>query len=797
MAGLLGLSINGNNRLCRHVWHSLGAVGSVMKYDDFIKSKMTKSVDSGFEISVDDLNPMLFDWQKEIVRWSLAKGKSAIFADCGLGKTAMQLEWAHQVAIHTGKPVLILAPLAVSRQTHNEGIKFGNNCHICLDYTDVVTGVNITNYERLEKFQECSWGGICLDESSILKSFTGKIRNQIISMFDDVDYKLACTATPSPNDFVELGNHSEFLKIMNMSEMLATYFVHDGETSSEWRLKGHAETIYWEWISSWAIMMTNPSDIGFDSVKFNLPSLSINRHIIEIDSSEELDDSGQLSLFPVQASTLSERRFARKESTNKRVEKVIELVQSDPDASWLIWVDFNAESDAIYRALDGCVEVKGSDTIDHKENSIIGFSNGSIKRIVTKPSICGFGINWQICHNMIFCGLSDSYEMYYQSIRRCWRFGQLNNVTAHIVIGEREQSILNNITRKEISFTKMTTEMIKLTRDSIINQLKKTTRITERYMTNETIKLPERLGLPISDIDCVNYHIDHRYSTYHGDSCEIMQALPDNSIHYSIFSPPFADLYTYSNSDRDLGNCKTESEFYTHFEFIIQNLFRVIMDGRLVSFHCMNLPTSITRDGYIGIKDFRGDLIKMFQKAGFIYHSEVVIWKNPVTAMQRTKALGLLHKQIKKDSSKSRQGIPDYVVTMRKPGVNLTPIHHTPKQFPVGVWQNYASPVWMDINQSDTLQRTSARENRDEKHICPLQLGVIERCVNLWSLPGETVFTPFMGIGSEVYQSIKQGRYGIGIELKESYYNQAVKNCENAVESLKETSIFDIIGDSQ
>ena len=291
-------------------------------------------------------------------------------------------------------------------------------------------------------------------------------------------------------------------------------------------------------------------------------------------------------------------------------------------------------------------------------------------------------------------------------------------------------------------------------------------------------------------MNVLNQVIKENYSLYNGDSCEIMTTIPDNSIHYSIFSPPFADLYVYSNSERDMGNCKSKSEFYEHFRFIVKELYRIMMNGRLVSFHCMNLPTSKQRDGFIGITDFRGELIRLFEECGFIYHSEVCIWKDPVVAMQRTKALGLLHKQIKKDSAMCRQSIADYLVTMRKPGDNPEKITHTNESFPVQVWQNYASPVWMDINPSDTLQRTSAREEKDEKHICPLQLDVIKRGINLWTNPNDIVFTPFMGIGSEIYQALKMGRRGIGIELKESYYNQAVVNCENA-EKIKGSSLLD------
>lgn len=290
----------------------------------------------------------------------------------------------------------------------------------------------------------------------------------------------------------------------------------------------------------------------------------------------------------------------------------------------------------------------------------------------------------------------------------------------------------------------------------------------------------------------LNQVIKERYALYNGDSAEVMQGLPSDSMDYSIFSPPFESLYTYSDSDRDLGNCRNEEEFYQQFDFIAKELYRIIKPGRLISVHCMDLPASLNNDGFIGLKDFPGKLIKVFEKVGFIYHSRVTIWKDPVVAMQRTKALGLLHKQIKKDSAMCRQGIADYIITLRKPGENKERISHTNETFPVEKWQQYASPVWMDINQSNTLNRKSARDERDEKHICPLQLDVIERCIELWTNEGDTVFTPFLGIGSEAYQALKMNRNAVGIELKESYFEQAVKNCENALTSPVHLSLFDV-----
>ena len=284
-------------------------------------------------------------------------------------------------------------------------------------------------------------------------------------------------------------------------------------------------------------------------------------------------------------------------------------------------------------------------------------------------------------------------------------------------------------------------------------------------------------------------YITDNMALYNGDSCEVLKGIPDSSIHFSIYSPPFASLYTYSNSSRDLGNCRTQSEFYEHFEFIVSELYRVLIPGRIMAVHCMNLPTLKERDGFIGIRDFRGDLIRIFEKAGFIYHSEVCIWKDPVIAMQRTKALGLLHKQLKKDSTLSRQGIPDYLIAMRKPGTNPEPVTHTNESFPVSVWQRYASPIWTDINPSDTLQAKSARDEKDEKHICPLQLTVIRRALNLWTNPGDKVLTPFMGIGSEAVVSLELGRYAIGVELKDTWYQQAVRNCAS-VTRCEQTSLL-------
>lgn len=720
-------------------------------YQNFLDSKKTIDAPTGHEPK--EVNPMLYDFQSDIVKWAVRRGRAAIFADCGLGKTPMQLEWAGQVANQTQGNVLIVAPLAVSKQTKREGEKFGTDVTICESQSDVVHGVNITNYEKLHKFDAQTFAGVILDESSILKNYSGKLKTQIIESFKSTPYRLACTATPAPNDYMELGNHAEFLGVMTRPEMLAMFFCHDGGNTSQWRLKGHAEDDFWRWLCSWAVMIRKPSDLGYDDGRFDLPDLQIHQHTIETGIPSE----GML--FAVEAQSLMDRRRARRETIEARVADAAALVNGT-DEPFLVWCDLNDESAMMKAAIPGAVEVKGSDSAEHKENSMLGFSDGSIRVLVTKPSIAGFGMNWQHCPNMVFVGLSDSYEQYYQAVRRCWRFGQAHTVSAHIVTADKEGAVVQNIKRKERDAERMAANMVEHMQDISSKEIRGSSAQKAEY-TQAT-----KTG------DGWEMHL--------GDCVERVGQLEDDSIHYSVFSPPFASLYTYSNSDRDMGNCLGWEDFSDHFRFLVRELHRVLKPGRNVSFHCMNLPISKEREGYIGIRDFRGIMIRIFQEEGFIFHSEVCIWKDPVTAMQRTKALGLLWKQIKKDSCMSRQGIPDYLVTMRKPGDNPEPVGHKPEEFPVDLWQKYASPVWMDINPSKTLQRESAREEKDERHICPLQLEVIERAVMLWSNPGDLVLSPFAGIGSEGYVSLQMERRFVGVELKRSYYDQAVLNLEKA-----------------
>ena len=448
-------------------------------YTNFINNKSFTLESCGINVNADELNPMLFDFQRDIVIWALAKGRAAIFADCGLGKTIMQLEWADQIRRRTGGNVLVLAPLAVSNQTKREGETFGISVNICASQADVtVDAVNITNYEKLDNFIGNEFTAVVLDESSILKAFAGKIRNQIINCFAKTPYKLACTATPAPNDYMELGNHSEFLGVMTRAEMLSMFFVHDGGETSKWRLKGHAEELFWQWMSSWCVVVDNPQKLGYKADGYILPELSIQQIIIDGDA-------------PVmEPLTLTQRRDARRESLSERCNAAAKIVNSSDD-NWIVWCDLNAESDMLTSMIRGAVNVQGSDKPEHKTTSMINFANDEIKCLVTKPKIAGYGMNWQNCHNMIFVGLSDSFEAYYQAVRRSWRFGQTKKVNVYIIISAKEGPVKANIERKQADSEKMKIHLVELTKDIIKRELKSTCRISTPYEPKYAMNLPK------------------------------------------------------------------------------------------------------------------------------------------------------------------------------------------------------------------------------------------------------------------------------------------------------------------
>ena len=725
-----------------------------MDYDNFVAGKRRAEVPTGH--TPGNLNENLFDFQHAIVSWAVRRGRAAIFADTGLGKTLMQLSWADEVASHTGGMVLILAPLAVSEQTIEQGSTFGIDVRrVPNGGTPDAPGVWITNYERMDPIDFESLHGLVLDESSILKAHDGKTRQRIISAAQSVPYRLSCTATPSPNDFDELGNQCEFLGVMTRTEMLATYFVNDTGDTGTWILKGWGKSRFWEWMGTWSVVLRNPSDIGFDGSRYVLPQPEYIEHVVETEVTGDL--------FAKPATGLAERRKAQRDSIEARCKALADVVNADTSEPWLIWCHLNDEAELLQQLIPGSVNVQGSDKPEDKSARMMDFSHGALRVLISKPKIAGFGMNWQHCARMAFVGLDDSFEKFYQAVRRCYRFGQKRNVHVHLFTAENEGQILENLKRKEVKHNQMSESMIEHMKDIMNNELKGQANVVDEY-TEDT-----KTG--------------DGYTVHLGDCVKWARRMEDNSIDYSVFSPPFADLFVYSNSDHDMGNCKDDAEFVAQLRYLIGELFRVIKPGRNVSFHCMNLPTTKMRQGFIGLRDFRGDLIRAFQDAGFVYHSEVCIWKDPVVAMQRTKALGLLHKTIRENASMSRMGLPDYVVTMRKPGDCESRVTHG-DDLPVAMWQKYASPIWDDIDQGRTLNKMPARDENDQKHMCPLQLDVIERCIHLWTNPGDLVFSPFTGIGSEGYCAVRMGRKFVGTELKPQYFELA---CANIDEAMRDT----------
>lgn len=717
-----------------------------MTYDEFILQKTPKPLSFGFEPLL-PLHAKLFDWQQLIVTWAINKGRAALFEDCGLGKTLQQLEWARHIAMATWKPVLILCPLAVAEQTVQEAAKFGfppvKHVRQPEEIEADLPQTYITNYERLDLFTGIvdKLGGVILDESSILKSFTGKTRRALTDAFKDTPYRLCCTATPAPNDFTELGQHAEFLGICSAPEMLATWFINDTANTGTWRLKKHAADDFWKWVASWAACVSKPSDLGFDDGDFVLPPLELIPVWVDVDETQCAD--GELFRIPGMSSATISKEMRL--TNTARCMAAAEIANSI-DEAWVIWCNLNDEADELLDRVKDCVEVRGCDRPEHKEIKLLKFTNGEVKRMITKSSIAGYGLNWQHCHNVV-CFPNYSFEDFYQLIRRSYRFGQKHPVKCYMVLPRTASNVLKTLREKLERYETMRDAM-RFSAETILNQ--------------------SRLTIMKTDIETVS---SNSFALHNGDCVRVAETIAGDSIDFSVFSPPFADLFVYSADVQDMGNCRSMDDFMKQFKFLVQHLFRVTKPGRLCAVHCADLLATKWKDGEIELKNFSGQIVDLFQDADWLYHCRVTIWKDPVVEMQRTKALGLLHKQLLKDSAMSRVGSPEYILLFRKPGQNQTPVNHERDDYPVEQWQKDASPVWMDIDQTRVLNGKIARENRDERHICPLQLDTIERLLRLYSNPGDLVYSPFAGIGSEGYCAVKAGRRFIGSELKPSYFS--------------------------
>ena len=751
------------------------------EYEKFLDAKRHAVQPCGIDIDRKNVNAKLFEFQKDIVVWAVKRGRCAVFVDTGLGKTFIQLEWARFIA---GR-VLVFAPLSVARQTIRESHKIGLEVFYVRDASEIRDGINITNYENIERFSNVgsSLRGVILDESSILKAIDGKTRRKLIDYFSDTPYRLCCTATPAPNDYTELGNHAEFLGVCTTAEMLSTYFINANKTSetvtdsglvlrkkhsnkngTQWRMRYHAQKDYFRWLSSWAMAIRKPSDLSYSDKGFVLPPLNIVPVVVDAKYTPEDE------LFFSGLKGLKDRASVRNQTSGKKLESLKRLIGAS--GQWIVWCGLDVESNLASTVAPDAVQVSGSDSPEFKAKTFEDFQDGKVRVLVTKPKIGGFGMNFQNCSNMVFFGMNDSWESFYQCVRRCYRFGQKHPVNVYVVISDIEMQIYENVRRKG--------EMAELMMNGLIEEVK-------------GFEL-EQLGKTSEDI-----HTEYKESTVSGkrftamlgDSCVRLKDIPDESVDLTVYSPPFADLFTYSPTERDLGNSRDWGEFTEHYGFIIRELLRVTKAGRLSCVHTSDIPAMQMKDGYIGIRDFPGAVIRAHEENGWIFHGRAIVTKNPQAQAIRTKAKALLFTQLRKDSSDSRPALLDHILIFKKPGeskVSVNPVANG--EIDNERWIDWAGGIWTGISESDTLQYASARDKDDEKHICPLQLGTIERCIKLYSNPGEIVLTPFGGIGSEAYQALRFGRMAKLIELKPSYFRIACNNLKRAEHDAMADTIF-------
>lgn len=730
-------------------------------YRTFLQSKTAPKLTEGIEIK--RAHPGLMEFQRACVKWALRKGRAALWLSTGLGKTYCELAFGY----HVGGRVLLFVPLAVGAQMVRmaEAWPFRGKVAQVKEPSEIDgDGIWITNYQRAERFVSMAGDlkGLILDESSCLKDETAVTRKLLTEGFADVRFKLAASATPAPNDVTELTNHAEFLGVMKRNEVLATFMVHDEDG---WRLRGHAREPFYRWLASWAMVATSPADLGFEheAARFILPPLTVTDSVVK---TEWRRDGELFAGFGLKG--ITDRTSVRRASMADRCMRAAEIINETP-GQFVVFCGLNDEQKLLAQYLgEHCVSIQGSDDDKAKVFRFDQFRLGHARTMLCKGSMFGHGLNLQFCHNVLFLGLNDSFELYYQCVRRCWRYQQTEPVNVWVVVSDHETEIVRNVRAKEAEWTATIREMV-----SAMQEHEK----AELAGVQET-----------ESFDQIETREGNGWTLHRGDCVEAMIRMPDNSVDLTVTSPPFLSLYTYSASERDVGNSRTPEQFLEQYLFVSRQLRRLTKPGRLAAIHCQQVATTLTAHGYIGLQDFRGMLIKAHQETGWVYHGEILIDKNPQAQAIRTHSKALLFVQKGKDSSWLRPALADYVLLFRKPGENEIAIK---PDITNEEWIRLAHPVWYDIRESDTLNTYEAREDDDERHVVPLQLETIENCVRLWSNQGEVVFDPFSGVGSTLYVALQQGRRGLGCELKPRYWETAIKNCQRALSMRKQATLFD------
>jgi superfamily II DNA or RNA helicase/DNA modification methylase len=717
--------------------------------------------------------PHLHEYQRFAVTFAVARQRAALFLECGLGKTSIALAWIEHV--RAWKPAMICAPLAALHEFENERRKFYPDAPLRLVATADVDawlaapdGIALVTHHAFTRDRDLSrLGAFVLDESSILKSGAGAIAQSVTRATRPVPYRLALSATPAPNDPTEYAQHAVFLGYMRSdAEFRARFFVRDGK---DWRVKGHAKEALPRWLARFALWMRDPAVYGMPCAA--LPDGEPEIRQVELGSVDHgLDLDTDLFGAPAAPLNMSQRSTIRNNlySEDERTARVVDLCHGRRS---IVWAMRNQHADDLERAVRAAglrvAQIAGTTDDADRVEAVRAFQMGELDVLVSKPKVIGHGVNLQTADRMIFAGYDESYEALHQAVRRAHRQGRTGPLDVVLLVSPEERPIVTALRNKGDRWREDSERQEREFARALRSDLSAYNQgLAMTIQADETERLPDS-------------RTDH-YWLQHGDSIALMQEMEPESVDLSVFSPPFASLFTYSSESADMGNCSDQGqeEFNLHFAHFCDALFRVMKPGRVVALHLAQIIAFRARHGRKGVRDFRGDVIRLMEDAGFHYYGEFVIPKNPQAVAIRTKSERLQFSQFKRDSLESSPALNDYVLEFRKPGKQAVPVLNDVSN---EEWIRWASGVWDDIRETDVLSYHAARGQEDEKHICPLQLTVIERCVRLWSNPGEVVFSPFGGIGSEPYTAIRQRRVGWAIELKAEYYRQACANLERAV----------------
>jgi len=827
-----------------------------MNYDEFLKAKVNLDTRTGFEIREDQVNPILFPHQKDIVRWALRGGRRAIFAAFGLGKSFMQLECLRIIGERENGKQLIIAPLGVRQEFKRDAIKLGIELTF-VRWTKELSGpgIYITNYESVRdgRLDINEFNGVSLDEASVLRSYGSKTYQNFLTLFSAIKYRFVATATPSPNRYKELIHYAGFLGVMDTGQALTRFFKRDSTQANNLTIYPHKEREFWFWMASWAIFLQKPSDLGYSDDGYILPKLHIHYHEVNSKTGFTHDRDGQFNMFPDASISLQSACREKRNSLNERIEKMVEIIKQDPDSHYLLWHDQEKERHAIKKAVPGTIDVYGSQDLELREKHIIEFSDGKIKYLATKPVLSGSGCNFQEhCHNAIFLGIGFKFNDFIQSVHRIYRFLQDKECHIHIIFAKTERRILEILKRKWVQHDEMVEKM---------------TKIIKKYGLSH-IEMLKELHRTIG-VERVEVSGEH-FKAVNNDCIEECAGMDEDSIDLIHTSIPFSNHYEYTPSYNDLGHTQSNNHFWEQMDYLTPNLFKMLKPGRIYACHVKDrvLFGNVTGKGVPTISPFHAEAIFHNIKHGFDFTGMITIVTDVVRENNQTYRLGWTEQC--KDGTKMGVGSPEYVILMRKPQTDRSkayaddPVKKTKDEYSRSKWQidahafwrssgnrhlradelssysaemlckvftnetmkriyNYEEhvkigelldlkghlpcsfmslapgshddEVWTDINRMFTLNTEQARR-REQQHICPLQFDIVDRIINRFSNKGEVVFDPFAGLMTVPVRAVKHGRYGIGVELSQDYFLDGVKYLRGMEIDVNTPTLFDMEKDA-